>query len=120
MTINPYAPAAPIDQPKGVFGDHATLIRQTFLYRVIEITDPLDLEIVYDGWWFRQTVIVNGESCWWQLTWLSFANRIEFTLPAGVDELERRCEIEIGFARGANIKRFSLRLDDYLVYDEFG
>ncbi len=117
MPTNPFSVPTQLPDERGVFGD-ARLIRKGFLYRVIEIHSPIQAKLVYDGWWFRQTVKINGTSCWSQISWLTIERNAEFNLPEKVSAVPLSCKIEINFARGLQIKRFRIWFSDRLTYDE--
>jgi hypothetical protein len=116
--LNPYSTTnLPATGPT-FFGDHATRKAGSFLYRVIEIRHPEPIELVYSGWWFRQTVDLDGLRVWTCISWLSIRPRLEFAVPDAISRAIDRGRIEIDFARGLRIRRFRLWLDDLLVYDE--
>lgn len=115
---NPYAVPNTIENDRGVFADHARLRRGGFLYREIEFDQPFQGRFVYDGWWFRQRITINGARTWFRISWLTIFREAEFHLPVEVDRAERRCRIEIGFTRGLTIQRFRVWLDEQLIYDE--
>ena len=117
-TVNPYSVSAEAPLQKGFFGDHATRKEGTFLYRVIEIRQPLRAELVYSGWWFRQTIDIDGKRVWSRISWLSIYPKAEFELPDSVDPGRRTGRIEIDFSRGLRIRRFRVWIGEQLVYDE--
>lgn len=116
--INPYATNAVNDLGRGFFGNHANCREQTFLFRVLEITHPINAEFVYSGWWFRQTIHVDGIRVWRQISWLSIKSKAKFDLPSSVDPEQREGRIEIDFSRGLRIRRFRLWIESELIYDE--
>jgi hypothetical protein len=115
--MNPFAVTNLPPSERGVFGD-ARRIRSSFLYRVIELGSPSYCRIVYDGWWFRQKVEIDGVLAWWRISWLTIQRRVEFRVPAEVNAKQPHGRIEIEFGRGLMIRRFRCWIDDSLVYDE--
>jgi len=116
--VNPYSVTSKTPPQTGFFGQHATRRDAAFLYRVIEIRHPVEAELVYSGWWFRQTIDIAGERVWSQISWLSIAPKVEFRLPESIAPSGLLGRIEIDFARGLRIRRFRVWIDDQLVYDE--
>lgn len=123
--LNPFSVCAHSPLYRGSFAEHGVLLRRGFLYRVIDIQEPFVGELTYNGWWFRQTVEINGQSQWFQISWLKIHSQLEFTLPAWIEvdpawgEAEnRRMSIEIGFSRGLTIRRFRIWLAGRILYDE--
>ncbi len=117
MTLNPFvAPATPSDE-RGVFGN-ARRLRSSFLYRVIQLEAPYCCRIVYDGWWFRQKIEVNGEVVWFQISWLTIRRHLEFKVPASLASDQPDARIEIDFGRSLMIRRFRLWIDGQIAYDE--
>ncbi|MEO1618820.1 MAG: hypothetical protein AAFV88_23420 [Planctomycetota bacterium] len=92
MKPNPYAPTATTPEAEGYFGDFASRAAGTFLYRVIEVEHPFEMTLIYNGWWFRQRVQVNGEIVWSKISWLTIEPAIEFTLPDTVAGEETPCD----------------------------
>jgi hypothetical protein len=117
MPTNPFSVPTELPDERGVFGE-ARLIRKGFLYRVIEIESPFHFQLVYDGWWFRQTVKINGLMAWSQISWLKIERDAEFDLPSEVSADPLRCKIEINFAKALLIRRFRIWIDNHLAYDE--
>jgi hypothetical protein len=117
MTTNPYAVTS-IPDERGVYSDHARLLRRGFLYRQIELQHPVATTFVYDGWWFRQRISFDGITAWLRISWLTILRRAEFQIPAEIDPHQSRGRVEIGFSRGLSIRRFRVWIDDALVYDE--
>jgi hypothetical protein len=115
---NPFAPATIISDERGVFADGAVRRRAWFVYRVIEFSQPFVGELVYDGWWFRQKVMVDGITLWWRISWVSFHKQIDFRLPAEIDPDQRAVRIQIDFGRGLSIRRFQVSVDGMIAYDE--
>ncbi len=116
--VNPFdAPPILVDE-KGVFADNAKRIRGFFLHRVIDFTEPFAGRLVYDGWWFRQIVTVNGIRTWYRISWLQIHRVVEFKLPVDVDSLQRLCRIDIHFGRGLQIRRFQVTIGGIVAYDE--
>ncbi len=116
--VNPYSVTSAAPLQSGVFSDHARRLDGTFLYRVIQIENPFEAELVYSGWWFRQTIDVQHYRVWKKISWLTILSSVHFFFPKQVDPLERPGHIEIDFGRGLQIKRFRLWIDQELVYDE--
>jgi len=116
--LNPFAPATILDDERGVFANSATRRRAMFVYRKIEFTEPFRGELVYDGWWFRQQVTINGMTTWWRVSWVSFHKLIEFNLPAEVDSRQSPVRIDIQFGRGLGIRRFQVTIGGIIAYDE--
>lgn len=123
--LNPYYVSSREPAHRGAFAEHAVLLRSGFLYRVIDIQEPFVGQLAYDGWWFRQTVEINGRSQWFQISWLKIHTRLEFRLPADIpvdpawgDADNRLMSIEIGFSRGLMIRRFRIWLAGRILYDE--
>ncbi len=115
---NPFAPSTILPDERGVFADGAVRQQAGFVYRVIEFTHPFVGELVYDGWWFRQKVSINGRTLWWRISWVNFYKQIEFQLPPEIDVDERPLRIEIHFGRGLSIRRFQVSVAGMIVYDE--
>ncbi len=115
---NPFAPTTNLPDERGVFADGATRREAGFVYRVIEFTAPFVGELIYDGWWFRQQVSLNGQVLWRRISWVSFYRQIDFHLPPEVDSAERLLRIEIQFGPGLSIRRFQISLAGMIVYDE--
>jgi hypothetical protein len=115
---NPYAVPATLAHDRGVYADHARLVRGGFLYRVIELEAPFVGTLVYDGWWFRQRITINGIRAWFRISWLTIFRNAEFQVPAVVDGTEPTAHVEIMFTRGLSIRRFRIWVADELVYDE--
>lgn len=116
--LNPYSVTAKAQIETGVFGDHAKRTRGGFLYRKILVSHPVDAEILYSGWWFRQKIQFNGHVVWWQVSWLWIKKSAVFRLPAEVDPEQRMGRLEIDFGRGLRIRRFRLWIGEELIYDE--
>lgn len=100
-----------------MFGD-ARRVRAGFLHRELDITRPVTCRVVYDGWWFRQKIEINGHQAWFQISWLTIRRKIDFRLPAAVDPQQPRARVEIDFGPGLSIRRFRLWLDGQIAYDE--
>ena len=132
---NPFEPPVELPSEKGVFADHATLVKRRFLFRVIQYQHPFTGTLVYSGWWFRQKIEINGSVVWWKVSWLNIDRDVSFTIPVEVlsgkqvnedgPQLNHsgpsqpiRGRIEIQFTRGLQIRRFRLWLDNTIVYDE--
>ncbi|WP_233148500.1 hypothetical protein [Rhodopirellula sp. MGV] len=116
--MNPYSVSSEAPLQTGIFTERASLIDRTFLYRVIEIRSPLEFELCYSGWWFRQSIQIAGVTAWSKISWLDIDRNVEFRLPESIDPEQRRGQIEIDFARGLRIRRFRVWVADQLVYDE--
>jgi hypothetical protein len=115
--MNPFAVTNSTPNESGVFGD-ATRVRSNFLYRVIQLGPPLNYRVVYDGWWFRQRIEINGVLAWSRISWLTIQRRVEFRVPVEVAPYEPAGRIEIEFTRGLMVRRFRLWIGESLVYDE--
>lgn len=115
--MNPFAVTNVAPLETGTFGE-SKRIRSNFLYRVIEVGHPHFLRFIYDGWWFRQKVEIDGILVSRRISWLSIQRKVKFELPPSVDTLGRTGRIEIDFTRGLMIRRFRLWIGDELVYDE--
>ncbi|MCM2373051.1 hypothetical protein [Aporhodopirellula aestuarii] len=124
-SVNPFSisTAAPLE--KGVFADQAILKRRGFLFRVIVFENPFTGTLTYSGWWFRQTIEIDGQSCWFQISWLKIHSRFEFRLPETIkvdpkwgDPDDRNMVVEINFSRGLTIRRFRIWLAGRILYDE--
>lgn len=117
MATNPFSVPSQISEDRGVFGN-AKRLRGGFLYRVIEFETPFPCRLVYDGWWFRQTVKLNGIRAWSQISWLNIERTVEFAAPSSVDPSSAPVKIEIDFGRTLFIRRFRVWIDGMIVYDE--
>lgn len=115
---NPFAPAAILPDERGVFADGAVRRSGFFVHRCIRFSSPFVGDLVYDGWWFRQKVTVNGITLWWRISWVSFHKRIEFRLPAEIDPAEPPVRIVINFGRALSIRRFQVSVAGRIAYDE--
>ena len=113
---NPYAVTSDRPARGGVFGT-ARRHRGGFLYRVIDIDQPLQTRLVYSGWWFVQRLSVDRRLVWWKISWLRIERRIEVRLPVEVDPRGRRMEVVLDFGPALWIKRFQISLDGVAVYD---
>ncbi|QEF99513.1 hypothetical protein Mal15_35780 [Stieleria maiorica] len=118
MSINPYSVTAEAPLQKGYFGEHSHRKEGAFLYRVVEIRHPIEAELVYSGWWFRQTIDIAGRRVWRRISWIGLKKLAEFKLPESIDPYRRPGRIEIDFSRGLRIRRFRIWIGDQLVYDE--
>ncbi len=114
---NPFSASSLETDERGVFGD-ARRIRAGFLFRVIQIDAPVICRIVYDGWWFRQKIEVDGELVWRQISWLTIRRHVKFKLPAKLDQSQPEAAIEIDFGRSLTIRRFRVWIGGQIVYDE--
>ena len=85
---------------------------------MVEIRHPISAEFVYSGWWFRQTIEIDGIRLWSQISWLTIRNQAEFVLPESIDPQQRSGKIEINFSPGLRIRRFRIWIAEELVYDE--
>ncbi|MDF1840316.1 MAG: hypothetical protein P1U77_02715 [Rubripirellula sp.] len=115
--MNPFAVTNVAPLETGTFGT-SKRIRRNFLYRVIEIGPPHLFQLVYDGWWFRQKVEIDGVLVSRRISWLSIQRKVKFQVPSNVDSNQPTGRIEIDFTRGLMIRRFRLWIGDELVYDE--
>lgn len=123
--LNPFSVSSHSPLYRGAFAEHAVLLRRSFLYRTIDIHEPFVGQLTYNGWWFRQTVEINGQSQWFRISWLKIHSQLEFTLPEWIevdpawgDAENRRISVEIGFSRGLTIRRFRIWLAGRILYDE--
>ena len=117
MDTNPFSAPNPVPDQRGVFGN-ARKLRTGFLFRVIEIDAPIPCRLVYDGWWFRQKIEVNGTIAWFQVSWLTIRRHVKFRIPKQVHPAEPQAAIEIDFGPSLMIRRFRLWVAEHLVYDE--
>lgn len=117
MSTNPFSVPSQIPEERGVFGN-ARRVRGGFLYRVIEFETPFACQLVYDGWWFRQKVNLNGRRAWSQISWLNIEREAQFSVPADISAANPNARIEIEFGRTLFIRRFRLWIDEMLIYDE--
>ncbi len=115
---NPFAPTTILPNERGVFADGAVRKRAFFVYRAIDFSSPFVGELIYDGWWFRQKVSINGITLWWRVSWVSFHKQIEFHLPPQIDGSESAVRIDIHFGRGLGIRRFQVTVAGMIAYDE--
>ena len=114
--INPYAATSRVDlTPESYAGAHRR--RSSFLYRWIEVDDPIPLSILFSGWWFIQRLRVNGRLLWWKISWLRIERRITAHLPADIDPQTRPLQIEITFAPALQITRYQIHLANQTLYD---
>lgn len=119
MESNPFAPPDLIEETdRGVYGDHARCLRKTLLYREIRFDGSIEGLFIYDGWWFRQKITLNGNSVWFRISWLNIHRNAAFDLPTSIDPLQRRCRVEIEFSQFLLIRRFRVWLDGETLYDE--
>lgn len=128
MTVNPFSVSSAVEPRRGVFAEDATLVRRNFLYRVIEVNKPFKARLIYTGWWFRQMVELDGEPCWFQISWLSIRPKFEFELPTWVQvdpawvdhnhSTARQMNFELQLTRGLRIRRLRIWLAGRLIYDE--
>jgi len=116
--MNPFDPSRILLDEKGVFADSAKLVERTLLYRVIDFEQPFAARLVYDGWWFRQMVTINGFRVWTRISWLRIHRRLEFSLPGEVDPDRRACRIDIEFGFGLSMRRFQVTVGGIVCYDE--
>ncbi|MEE2937735.1 MAG: hypothetical protein VYA84_17220, partial [Planctomycetota bacterium] len=79
---------------------------------------PHHFQFVYDGWWFRQKVEIDGVLVSRRISWLSIQRKVQFQVPSNVDSNQPTGRIEIDFTRGLMIRRFRLWIGEELVYDE--
>ncbi|TWU55740.1 hypothetical protein [Rubripirellula reticaptiva] len=117
MSKNPFSPSLLIADEKGVCGD-VRLVRSSFLFRVIDLGLPLPCRLTYSGWWFLQRVWIDDRKVWSTVSWLALARRIEFPLPADLDERRRTIRIEIDFRPGLMIRRFRVWVGEELALDQ--
>lgn len=117
MIVNPYAFIPKTESKSNYFGDFATRLGAGFLFRQIELTAPAPMTLTYNGWWFRQRILVDQEVVFQCISWTKIRKRLEFefTAPAG---LLHQGSIEIDFSKGLRIQRFRIWIDDFIVYDE--
>lgn len=114
---NPFAPPSSVTLERGVFGG-ARQKRSGFLYRVIDIDSPVQTQLVYSGWWFRQKLELDGLLVWFRISWLTITRQADFRLPASIDPDQSPGKLEIEFGRGLAIRRFRVWIQDQLIYDE--
>jgi hypothetical protein len=88
------------------------------LYRRIEIRTPFPAVVTYNGWTFLQRLFFDDVLVWKRISWVKIHKRAELRLPAEVDPQQRRASFEITFAPGLLMRRFELRIDGRVVYDE--
>tara|TARA_B110000495_G_C23014527_1_gene600588 strand:+ start:27 stop:386 length:360 start_codon:yes stop_codon:yes gene_type:complete len=117
MTPNPFSSPTQIPTERGVFGD-ARLIKKGFLYRVVEFETPFRCQLIYNGWWFRQTITLNGHLAWSQISWLTIERNADFDVPEQASTHSSPGKIEIEFGRTLMIRRFRIWIDNRIVYDE--
>lgn len=122
---NPFSVSATGPLERGVFADHATLRQRGFLFRVVEFDAPFIGRLTYSGWWFRQTIEIDGVSCWFQISWLKIHSEFQFTLPEAIaldprwgDPSDRNVRVEISFSPTLGIRRFRIWLSGRILYDE--
>lgn len=115
---NPYAVTASTEPERGVFGDHARLLRGGFLYRSIAVDRPVATELVYSGWWWTQTLHVDGVCVWRRISWKTFHPSAEFQVVDERSGREWSGRIEIDFSQTLAIRRFRVWIENELVYDE--
>jgi hypothetical protein len=118
LNSNPFAPRVMLEEERGVYADGASLRRSYFVHREIEFTRPIAAVLVYDGWWFRQQVSIDGIVVWRRISWTTFHNRIEFELPAEIDPNRTPVRIDIRFGPGLGIRRFQVTFGGLVAYDE--
>lgn len=116
--MNPFDPSKILHDEKGVFADNAKLVERTLLYRVIDFEQPFVGRLVYDGWWFRQIVTINGVRVWVRISWLRIHRRLEFVLPIDLDPDQRAGRIDIEFGLGLSMRRFQVTVGGIVCYDE--
>ncbi|MEM6471628.1 MAG: hypothetical protein AAF802_18860 [Planctomycetota bacterium] len=117
MTVNPFAPESVSASPEGYFGELASCLRATFLYREISIKHPSELELVYNGWWFRQRITLNGCEVWSKISWVTIEPSLEFPIAKEIMPGGGTGRIEIHFSRGLMIRSFRVWINEQLVYD---
>lgn len=115
--MNPFEVTTMTPSERGFYGS-AQRVRSSFLYRVIQIGPPFGIELVYDGWWFRQRVLVDGVQVSWRISWLTIQRQVEFPIPSATDPNQATGRIEIDFTRGLMIRRFRVWIGETLAYDE--
>lgn len=116
---NPYEPPKSADLAKGNFGEHSRLIKSGFLYREIELYNPVKAYILYNGWNFLQRIFVDDQLVWKRISWVVIHRYARFQFPASVDPHQRWGELKIQFRRGLMVRRFSMIFDGSIVYDEW-
>ncbi len=114
--LNPYSVSADLTPSAGIFCIDGKRAEKGFLYRVIDLNEPVCGRFVYNGWWFTQTISFAGQLSWRKISWLRIHKVADFFLSDGGQE--RKCRLEIVFSRMLRIKRFSIWVDEMLVYDE--
>lgn len=121
-TANPFESTASAALQRGVFGT-ARLLKSSFLYRVIEYDSPSSsarCRLVWDAWWFRQKITVDGHLAWFRISWLTIRRKVSFTIPAMQGGDPQQGYLEIEFGNGLKVRRFRIWIDEMLVYDEVG
>lgn len=113
---NPYATTSQVESTADSFG-WARRRRGGFLFRWIDVEQPIELSIVYSGWWFVQRLRINDKLIWWKISWLRIERKITVDLPTEIDAENRVVEIDITFGPALWIKRFQVWLDGETLYD---
>lgn len=116
--MNPYESPAEVDLKRDAFIDGGRLLRAGLLHRKIEFERPFQATFNYDGKYFRQRLLINRHLVWFCISWTVIHRRFEFVWPRDVDPQERAGRVEIEFAAGLSIHRFSVFLGDETIYDE--
>ena len=116
---NPYEPPKVAEHSKGNFGDHSRLLKRGFLYREIELYNPVQTLLVYNGWNFLQRIFLDGHLVWKRISWVVIHKKARFQFPEEIDAERRWGEMQITFGRGLLVRRFTILFDDSIVYDEW-
>lgn len=117
MIVNPYAFIPKTESKSSHFGDFATRLGAGFLFRQIELTGPVPVTLTYNGWWFRQRILVDQQVVFQCISWMKIRNRLEFEFTAADGQIHPG-QIEIDFSKGLLIQRFRIWIDGFIVYDE--
>ncbi len=117
---NPYQPPGVVEARDSIDNRGGTLLRGGFLYREIDFHTPVKMQFYYSGWNFVQRIRVNQETVWSRISWITIHRQAEFMLPESVDPLGRTCEMQITFVRGLRMRRFLLRLEGQVIWDDGG
>lgn len=115
---NPFSVGTTLTEQRGVFGDHARRVRGWFLYREIDFEEPFVGRFVYSGWWFRQTIEIDGIPLWRRISWVTIHRQAAFRVPPQLLGSAPEGRMEIDFSRGLLIRRFRIWIDGVVVYDE--
>lgn len=132
---NPYATPAPLPhpgatesgmevpgkalQPRLTEGEiYSHRLRSGFLFREIELGEPLTGILTYSGWWFIQRVYWNDRLVWRKISWWTLEREIGFDFPPHSTSAGLEGRLEIEFGPGLLVRRLALLCDGCLVYEE--